>query len=79
MKKEIQFVGHNLKTFAGTEQVTRADGSLKERNVWENHGLFASREFAANFARKSRAGKRYHISGVRLDVTPIEPPRREGK
>lgn len=77
MKKVIQFVGHNLKTFVGTEEVTTETGALKTRNVWENHGLFLSRNFAADFARKSRPGKKYHIEGVRVDVTPIEPPRRQ--
>ena len=79
MKKDIKFAGHNLKTLSGTVDDVRADGTTKTRNVWENHGLFGSRQQAADFARKNRSGRKYHVSGVRVDVTAIEPPRRETK
>lgn len=79
MRKNVQNFGQNLKTFAGVEEVITATGALKKRNVWENHGLFLSRSIAQGFAQKNRPGKKYHISGVRIDVTEMEPPRRELK
>lgn len=79
MRKQVQHFGSKLKILIGTEEVTTGSGALKQKNVWNDHGLFPSRQLAQKRASQISAGRKYHIEGVRLDVTPMEPPRREEK
>jgi len=71
-KKNIVKLGQRLKTLSGQEEVVRGDGSKVMKNVWEDHGIFLSRTLAAKEAQRKRPGKKIHIEGVRVDMTPIE-------
>lgn len=79
MRKTKEHFGQNLRTLTGTEEVTTSTGALKTKNVWENHGLFPSRNAAQAHAVATRPGKKYHIEGVRIDVSPLESGKRDEK
>lgn len=79
MRKKVQYFGQKLSILIGTEEVTTATGALKTRNVWNNHGLFPSRQLAQVRASQIAQGRKYHIEGVRIDVTPVESGRRDEK
>lgn len=75
-KKTVLHTGQRLTTLTGTAEVTTASGALKTKNVWQDHGTFPSRSMAQEYAKSKYPGRKYHIAGVRVDVTPLEAPTR---
>jgi hypothetical protein len=70
--KNTVHIGQRLLVLIG--QTTNSSGRTK--NVWENHGTFLSRQLAYVYAKRFRSGKKVHIEGVRIDISPRESQRR---
>lgn len=78
-RRIIEKIGQRLLTFTGTYEIDLPNGGKKTRNEWQDHGVFLSRSLAQDYAKAKYAGRRYHIEGVRMDVTPIESGKREDR
>jgi hypothetical protein len=71
-RKNTIHIGQRLLTLMG--QTNNSAG--RPKNLWEDHGVFPSRQLAYAYASKVRPNKKAHVEGVRINVTEREPQRR---